>query len=109
MSKRNITYVKPEEPSFLRRIKEQVGYKEGPTVDTKVGCTKNTPPNPVLTSRTPFQREDLGPVEEDDLRDADDERPTVVVLNPGDLTEEEAARVNRELEKGETLAVRVRR
>lgn len=37
MSKRNITYVKPAEPSFLRKLKEQIGYKEGPTVDTKVG------------------------------------------------------------------------
>lgn len=37
MSKRNIAYIKPQEPSFLRKIKEQVGYKEGPTVDTKVG------------------------------------------------------------------------
>lgn len=35
--KHNIAYVKPEEPSFLRKLKEQIGYKEGPTVDTKVG------------------------------------------------------------------------
>lgn len=37
MSKRNISYIKPTEPSFLRKLKEQIGYKEGPTVDTKVG------------------------------------------------------------------------
>lgn len=37
MSKRNIAYIKPQEPSFLRKLKEQIGYKEGPTVDTKVG------------------------------------------------------------------------
>lgn len=36
MSKRNISYIKPEEPNFLKRLKEQIGYKEGPTVDTKV-------------------------------------------------------------------------
>lgn len=40
MSKRNITYVKPEEPSFLKKLKLQVGYKEGPTVDTKVGYVR---------------------------------------------------------------------
>ena len=37
MSKRNITYTKPEEPEFLKKIKQQAGYKEGPTVATKVG------------------------------------------------------------------------
>lgn len=40
MSKRNITYVKPNEPKFLRKLKEEIGYKEGPTVDTKVGYVK---------------------------------------------------------------------
>lgn len=29
-------FSKPEEPAFLRKIKQRVGYKEGPTVDTKV-------------------------------------------------------------------------
>lgn len=36
MSKRNVAYIKPKEPAFLARLKEQVGFKEGPTVDTKV-------------------------------------------------------------------------
>ena len=36
MSRKNqITYQKPD-PPFLRRIREQVGYKEIPDVDTKV-------------------------------------------------------------------------
>lgn len=39
MSKRNVAYIKPQEPEFLRKLKEQVGYKEGPTVDTKVRKT----------------------------------------------------------------------
>lgn len=35
--KRNqVAYIKPEEPAFLRRIKQQAGYVEGPNVDTKV-------------------------------------------------------------------------
>lgn len=37
MSKRNkIAYIKPQEPAFLRRLKQEANYKEGPTVDTKV-------------------------------------------------------------------------
>lgn len=31
-----MSWVKPEEPSFLKKFKSDVGYKEGPTVDTKV-------------------------------------------------------------------------
>lgn len=31
-----VSWVKPEEPSFLKKFKKDVGYKEGPTVDTKV-------------------------------------------------------------------------
>lgn len=34
--KHNVSYIKPGEPKFLRELKEQIGYKEGPTVDTKV-------------------------------------------------------------------------
>lgn len=37
MSKRNnISYIKPREPSFLKKLKQEANYKEGPTVDTKV-------------------------------------------------------------------------
>lgn len=34
--KRNVAFTRPEDPSFLKRIKEQIGYKEGPNIDTKV-------------------------------------------------------------------------
>lgn len=35
--KRNqVSYIKPNEPAFLRRIKQQAGYRESPDVDTKV-------------------------------------------------------------------------
>ncbi|XP_066151373.1 uncharacterized protein KIAA1143 homolog [Euwallacea fornicatus] len=81
--KHNIAYVKPEEPSFLRKLKEQAGYKEGPTVDTK--------------------REDLGPVSEEDFLDTEEEQPQVVVLRPGDLNQEEAAREKLRLEREEEL------
>ncbi|KAL1517590.1 hypothetical protein ABEB36_001332 [Hypothenemus hampei] len=79
--KHNIAYVKPEEPSFLRKLKEQIGYKEGPTVDTK--------------------RENLEAANEEDFRDIDEEQPQVVVLRPGDLTADEAAREKLRLEKEE--------
>lgn len=37
MSKKgNVSWVKPAEPSFLKKFKNDVGFKEGPTVDTKV-------------------------------------------------------------------------
>jgi len=69
MSKRNkIAYIKPQEPSFLRKLKEEANYKEGPTVDTKK-CEARS-------------------YEEDESYD--DDNPTVVVLNKGDLTSDEA-------------------
>ncbi|CAH0547218.1 unnamed protein product [Brassicogethes aeneus] len=80
MSKRNIAYVKPEEPSFLKKLKEQAGYVEGPTIETK--------------------REELGLVRDEDFEDNHEELPTVVVLKEGDLTAEEAAREKVRLEKG---------
>lgn len=102
MSKRNITYVKPEEPNFLKKLKQQIGYKEGPTVDTKVGYVR--PENTAFSLTihvSVIQREDLGPVDDDEYReDAEDELPTVVVLNSGDLSAEEAAKEKQRLELG---------
>lgn len=34
--KHSVAFIKPDEPKFLRDLKIQAGYKEGPTVDTKV-------------------------------------------------------------------------
>uniref|UniRef100_I3MG57 KIAA1143 n=3 Tax=Marmotini TaxID=337730 RepID=I3MG57_ICTTR len=37
MSKRNqVSYVRPAEPAFLSRFKERVGYREGPTIESKM-------------------------------------------------------------------------
>lgn len=37
MSKRNnVAYIKPADPKFLQQLKEQIGFKSGPTIDTKV-------------------------------------------------------------------------
>jgi len=34
--KKGISYVQNDEPEFIKRFKQNVGYKEGPSVDTKV-------------------------------------------------------------------------
>lgn len=36
MSKRNVAFIKPEEPNFLKRIKQEIGYKEPDTIEAKV-------------------------------------------------------------------------
>ncbi|KAG5887471.1 hypothetical protein JTB14_017326 [Gonioctena quinquepunctata] len=83
MSKRHVAFIKPEDPSFLKKLKLQAGYKEGPTVETK--------------------REDYENTADEDLQETTEERPTVVVLKTGDLTAEEAAaeqeRLKKELEE----------
>ncbi|KAL8165524.1 UNVERIFIED_CONTAM: hypothetical protein K2H54_046798 [Gekko kuhli] len=87
MSKRNqVSYVKPAEPAFLSRFKEQVGYREGPTVDTK--------------------KEQLPVTEDDDNdeSDKDDEQPQVIVLKKGDLTAEEAMKIKREIKEASKAA-----
>ncbi|KAG9476019.1 uncharacterized protein KIAA1143 homolog [Eleutherodactylus coqui] len=79
MSKKNrVSYVKPAEPSFLRKFKQDVGYKEGPTVDTK--------------------RQDLPVIADDsDGSDKEDELPQVVVLKKGDLSAEEVINIKQQL------------
>ncbi|XP_018567639.1 uncharacterized protein KIAA1143 homolog [Anoplophora glabripennis] len=79
MSKRHVAYIKPDEPSFLKKLKQQAGFTEGPTVDTK--------------------REGLDAVADEDLQDTEEEQPTVVVLKSGDLTAEEAAQEAEKLRK----------
>ncbi|WAR12269.1 K1143-like protein [Mya arenaria] len=64
-----ISYVKNDDPAFIKAFKLKTGYKEGPTIDTK--------------------REELKK-EEDDRSDNEEEQPTVVVLKSGHLTAEEA-------------------
>ncbi|XP_077715350.1 uncharacterized protein KIAA1143 homolog isoform X2 [Canis aureus] len=79
MSKRNqVSYVRPAEPAFLARFKERVGYREGPTVETK---------------RTQLQLPD----EDGDHSDKEDEQPQVVVLKKGDLSVEEVMKIKAEI------------
>lgn len=77
MNKRgNVSWVKPQEPSFLKKFKSDVGYKEGPTVDTK--------------------RQEM-PAADDDSGDSDreDEMPQIVVLKKGDLSADEVQRIRK--------------
>ncbi|KAM6170655.1 uncharacterized protein KIAA1143 homolog [Rhynchocyon petersi] len=79
MSKRNqVSYVRPAEPAFLARFKERVGYREGPTVETK--------------RIQPQLPEDDG-----DHSDKEDEQPQVVVLRKGDLSAEEVMKIKAEI------------
>ncbi|PIK47729.1 hypothetical protein BSL78_15398 [Apostichopus japonicus] len=67
--RQGVDYMKPKEPSFLTKFKREIGYKEGPTVNSK--------------------KANLPLDEDDDRPDADDEQPLVVVLKDGDLTKDE--------------------
>ncbi|XP_025941614.1 uncharacterized protein KIAA1143 homolog isoform X5 [Apteryx mantelli] len=82
MSKKTqVSYVRPAEPAFLSRFKRQVGYREGPTVETK--------------------REQL-PLPDDDSEnggDKEDEQPQVVTLKKGDLTAEEAMKIKQQIKE----------
>ncbi|XP_063698059.1 uncharacterized protein KIAA1143 homolog [Culicoides brevitarsis] len=72
MSKRNVAFIKPDEPSFLQKLKQQAGYKEGPDINTK---------------RQKVQDYDDS---DEDFSDKEEESPQVVVLKEGDLTAEQA-------------------
>ncbi|XP_035019696.1 uncharacterized protein KIAA1143 homolog isoform X2 [Hippoglossus stenolepis] len=75
-----VSWVKPAEPSFLRKFKNDVGYKDGPTVDTK--------------------RHVMPALDDDSGSDREDELPQVVVLKGGDLTAEEVKKINAEMHTG---------
>ncbi|XP_068998210.1 uncharacterized protein KIAA1143 homolog isoform X2 [Embiotoca jacksoni] len=71
-----VAWVKPAEPSFLKKFKKDVGYKEGPNVDTK---------------------KEMPTLDDDSDSDREDELPQVVVMKGGDLTAEEVKKIKEEL------------
>lgn len=75
-----MSWVKPAEPSFLKKFKSDVGYKEGPTVDTK--------------------RQVMPTLDDDSGSDQEDELPQVVVLKGGDLTAEEVKKLKGDMRTG---------
>lgn len=72
----NVAFSKPEEPSFLKKFKERVGYKEDHGLSEKFA---------VMPDAT-----------EEDVADQEDELPQVVSLRAGDLTQEEVDRLRSE-------------
>ncbi|XP_034029770.1 uncharacterized protein KIAA1143 homolog [Thalassophryne amazonica] len=78
--KSGVSWVKPAEPSFLKKFKSDVGYKEGPTVDSKCQV--------------------LPALDDDSGSDREDELPQVVVLQSGDLTADEVKQIKEKLSSG---------
>ncbi|CAN9514034.1 unnamed protein product [Ophioblennius macclurei] len=76
-----VSWVKPAEPSFLKKFKSDVGFKEGPNVDTK--------------------RQLMPSLDDDSGSDREDELPQVVVLKDGDLSAEEVKKIKETEEKGD--------
>ena len=72
--KNSVQCIKQDEPAFIRRFKQQVGYKEGPSVDDK---------------RAALERDDTG-------SDLEDEKPSIVVLKKGDLTAEDVEELKKQ-------------
>ncbi|KAK7066145.1 hypothetical protein SK128_028486 [Halocaridina rubra] len=72
----NVMYSRPEEPSFLKKFKERVGYKEDGGLSAK------------------FKHLEEPIVEE--YVENDDELPQVVCLKPGDISQEEYDKLRTE-------------
>lgn len=77
--KRNVSYIKPEDPHFLKILKKEAGY-----------------------DNTNHKFDKLDNAEEDFLDDEDSELPQVVVLKKGDLTAEEAEAEKERIKKVES-------
>ncbi|CAH0714381.1 unnamed protein product, partial [Brenthis ino] len=77
--KRNVNYIKPEDPHFLKILKKEAGYDN---VNHKFDKLENS--------------------EEDFVDDEDSEQPQVVVIKKGDLTAEEADAEKQRLKKEES-------
>lgn len=82
--KANVAYIKPEEPKFLKAFKEKVGYRE----DKEVLADKFA----TMPSAT-----------DDDLEDGEDEQPQIVMLQTGDISQEEYDRLRSEGRLSELL------
>ncbi|XP_055842492.1 uncharacterized protein KIAA1143 homolog [Episyrphus balteatus] len=96
MSKRNISYIKPQDPSFLQKLKAQIGYKDGPDVDTKRQKLEDLDTN--SADEGDYNKQGDG---EGGDYERDDEKPQIVVIKSGDLTAEEAEAEKRRIEKEE--------
>ncbi|CAL4076875.1 unnamed protein product, partial [Meganyctiphanes norvegica] len=82
--KANVSYIKPEEPKFLKAFKEKVGYKE----DKEILQAKFA---------------DMPSATNEDLEDGEDEQPQVVLLKTGDISQEEYDKLRSEGRLSELL------
>ncbi|XP_056289724.1 uncharacterized protein KIAA1143 homolog [Pseudoliparis swirei] len=76
-----VSWVKPAEPSFLKKFKNDIGYKEGANVDTK--------------------RQAMPTLDDDSGSDQEDELPQIVVLKGGDMSAEEVKKMKGDVLPGE--------
>ncbi|VDK75025.1 unnamed protein product [Litomosoides sigmodontis] len=83
--KTSITAVSQDDPPFIRKIKEKLGYKPPPTIENKFSTTAGEG----------YNENDL---DDDDLSQINrEDRPQIVVLNPEtDLNEKELEAVELE-------------
>ncbi|CAG5127878.1 unnamed protein product [Candidula unifasciata] len=85
MPRNGVQYVNNEEPAFIQQFKEKIGYKEGPSINSK----RNMP-----------NFDDHEDEEDEYAPEKEDEKPVVVVVKSGDLTAEEAHAEQKLVEDG---------
>ncbi|XP_033124772.1 uncharacterized protein KIAA1143 homolog [Anneissia japonica] len=84
--RQSVNFNKPAEPNFLKKFKKEIGYKEGPSVDTK--------------------RQELGGVDDtDDRPEEGDEQPVIVVPENSKISEQEIEDFMKEKERGDAKIV----
>ena len=81
--KRNVKFTQPEVPSFLKKFKERVGYKEPANIHDKINDNVENSEGEI-------------PAENDERQVELEEEPVVVVLKEGDLTAEEVQEYKKE-------------
>ncbi|KAK3765836.1 hypothetical protein RRG08_026304 [Elysia crispata] len=82
MPRQGVQYVNNEEPSFIKQFKKRIGHKDEPDIDTKRSI-----PN--------FDDDS-----DDNGIELEDEKPVVVVLKDGHLTQEEAQVEQTKIDQG---------
>ena len=109
----SVQFSRPQEPSFLRDLKKQVGYKD-PVEDMNakvydidflvLGCGViirfQLMWKQLFIHQCIYIQKITAEGLDNNQEERDDEKPTIVVLNEGDLTAEEAEKLNSTLQTG---------
>ncbi|XP_071958352.1 uncharacterized protein KIAA1143 homolog [Antedon mediterranea] len=80
--KKSVNFIKPSEPSFLKKFKKEIGFKEGPTLETKKALLEGL--------------EDF-----DDRPEEQDEKPVIVMPENSKISQEEVDDFIKEKERGD--------